>query len=185
MVDFLIGEVAEPFDASEKPFALVFDTPPSGRIFARRLRLGDGGWPSDRACCQLMLCSSEAVLFLSCPQSDLPAPELLYSDGSGEELRRRRRREVCGEGCKSAPPAPPRPLSISNWEERRSLLSEVAELMAGLSVRAAEDEDAGAAAVAGESGRSGAAEVGIYWDEWCARSKTTNCPSAWLCRRTR
>jgi hypothetical protein len=51
MAAFLRGEAVNPFDTSERPFVLVDDVPPSDRMFARRLRLGNGGWPSDWADC--------------------------------------------------------------------------------------------------------------------------------------
>lgn len=42
---FWDGDAVEPLDAWEGPFRLEI---PSGRIFARRLRLGDGERPSDK-----------------------------------------------------------------------------------------------------------------------------------------
>lgn len=45
--------------------------------------------------------------------------------------------------------------------------------------------DAAESVVIGGSGRSEAAEVGIYGEEFAARSKTETCPYSWLCERTR
>jgi hypothetical protein len=47
---FRSEDPVEPFDRGEKPFVFDVEAPPSGRmlLFARRLRLGDGGASSFR-----------------------------------------------------------------------------------------------------------------------------------------
>lgn len=72
---FWDGEAAEPFD--EGPFRLEI---PSGRIFARRLRLGDGDRPSEKV--------RDWIL-----EWPLVVPSVVSPEVSGVLLRRRRRED--------------------------------------------------------------------------------------------
>jgi hypothetical protein len=102
MADFLRDEGAKPFDTSEWPFALALDDPPSDRIFVKRLRFEDGGWPSDEPGCPTVLCCAGVSPLLNWAHSIIPVPIPLLSDISGD-VRRRRRREATGETEESTP----------------------------------------------------------------------------------
>lgn len=97
-----------PFDASDRPFTVVTESPLLGRMFAKRLRLGDGGWPSARPVverCTPRVPAEETSVASGGRAEELPtsrfppisevsdAEEDEDEDEISERRRRRRRRE--------------------------------------------------------------------------------------------
>lgn len=183
MAAFLRGDTARPLEISERPFALVVDDPASGRMFARRLRLGDGGWPAGGPDLRRLRFTADVFSLTDGWRPALRSPLTLVSDGSGEEVSWRRRRREMGavpdETIRSAlEPGWSRRLS-GRWSEEVRLFAAGNGAAPGASGSAAA-EGVAESRVIGESGWSGAIEVDIYGGGWSARSKMKVCPSAWL-----